>query len=135
MLHFQHTIVEIMKRILIIEDNKEIRENLEEFLSLNNFEVFTSIDGEAGIKLIHETYPHLIICDISMPRKNGYEVFDEIKPYINKNNIPFVFLTANAQEKDKAKGNASGAQAYVVKPYNSNELILLIKQLLEKEGQ
>lgn len=122
-----------MNKILIIEDNKEIRENLKEFLELYDYQVFTAPNGEEGVKSVYEIAPDFIICDISMPKKNGYEVFEEIKPFIRTNSIPFIFLTASAQEKDLAEGKASGAHAYVVKPYNSEDLLGLIRGLLSEK--
>lgn len=122
-----------MDKILIIEDNMEIRDNLEEYLLLCDFEVITAVNGEEGIKSVYEHLPNFIICDISMPIKNGYEVFSEIKPFIATNNIPFMFLTASAQQKDLAQGKATGADAYVVKPYDSENLLSLIRELLSKK--
>jgi len=121
-----------MEKILVIEDNKEIRDNLEEFLELSDYEVHTAPNGEEGVIKVYDLTPDFIICDISMPKKNGYEVFAEIKSFIRSNNIPFIFLTASAQQKDLAQGKASGADAYVIKPYKSDELLSLIKSILKE---
>jgi len=121
-----------MTKILVIEDNKEIRENLAEFLGIHNYQVSTAIDGAEGVSEVFQNTPDFIICDVSMPRKNGYEVFQEIKSFIHTNKIPFIFLTASAQEKDIASGETSGAHAYVVKPYNSEDLLRLIENILLK---
>lgn len=110
----------------------EIRENLEELLDLYDYNVSTAVNGAEGIAKVYEYTPDFIICDISMPLKNGYEVFEEIKPFIKSKNIPFIFLTASAQEKDIAEGKTSGAHAYVVKPYNSDELVGLIQRIMEE---
>lgn len=122
-----------MQKILIIEDNLNIRENLEEYLMLYDYKVFTAPNGLEGIESVRKHKPDFIICDISMPIKNGYEVFQEIQPYLKDNNVPFIFLTASAQEKDLAEGKASGADAYVVKPYNSEDLLKLIARLLNNK--
>jgi len=122
-----------MEKILIIEDNEDIRENLEEYLTLFNYNVITAKNGSEGIKAVYDNTPNFIICDISMPIKNGYEVFEEIKPFITSKKIPFIFLTASAQEKDLAQGKASGANAYIVKPYNSEQLLKLIRKILDEQ--
>lgn len=124
-----------MGKILVIEDNMEIRDNLEEFLMLSDFEVITAANGEEGIKSVFKNTPDFIICDISMPIKNGYEVFQEIKSFITTNSISFIFLTASAQQKDLAQGKASGADAYVVKPYDSEKLLELIKNILSQKKE
>lgn len=124
-----------MRKILVIEDNKEIRENLEEYLleeylTISDFIVCTAVNGLEGVNAVYEHEPDFIICDISMPIKNGYEVFQEIETHIRTQQIPFIFLTASAQEKDLAQGKASGADAYVIKPYDSAMLLQLIQSLL-----
>jgi len=121
-----------MEKILVIEDNLAIRENLEEFLMLHDYQVSTAKDGEEGISEVYENTPDFIICDISMPKKNGYDVFEEVKDFIKTRKIPFIFLTASAQEKDIAEGKVSGADAYVVKPYKSDELLELIRKILNQ---
>lgn len=113
----------------------EIRDNLEEYLMLFDFEVLTAPNGEVGIKSVYDNSPDFIICDISMPIKNGYEVFKEIKPFITTNSIPFIFLTASAQQKDLAEGKASGADAYVIKPYDSEKLLGLIRKILAEKRE
>lgn len=119
-----------MTKILVIEDNEDIRENLEELLELSNYQVVIAENGAIGIEKVFSEKPNLIICDISMPEKDGYEVFETITPFIKKNRIPFVFLTASAQEKDVAKGRTSGADAYITKPFQVDHLIKIISNLL-----
>ncbi len=121
-----------MYKILIIEDNQDIRENLEEILELADYKVITAENGVVGIEKFHAEFPNLIICDISMPFKNGYEVFEELTPSLKENQIPFMFLTASAQQKDIAIGRASGADAYLTKPFNTDFLLSTIKNLLKK---
>lgn len=122
-----------MKKILVIEDNEDIRENLEEILELNNFEVNVAENGAVGIDKAKAWMPDLIICDISMPIKDGYEVFETLDPFLKENDIRFVFLTASAQQRDIAKGRASGADAYRTKPFQVDELLQLINSLLGEQ--
>jgi len=108
-----------MDKVLIIEDNLDIRDNLEEILELADYDVFTAENGALGIDIAKTEQPNLILCDISMPIKNGYEVYETLKPFIKENTIGFIFLTASAQQKDIAKGKVSGADAYITKPFHT----------------
>ncbi len=119
-----------MKRILIIEDNDDIRNNLEELLELESYQVVTAKNGIIGIQKIISESPDFIMCDIAMPEKDGYEVFAHIKASPCHREIPFIFLTASAQERDIAKGKKLGVDAYITKPFHSNELLETIKELI-----
>jgi len=123
-----------MKKILIIEDNSAIRENLEELLMLSDYEVVTAADGEIGINRALRDLPDLILCDISMPKKDGYEVLKTLKEEDSVSQVPFVFLTANAQEKAIAIGKASAASNYLTKPCEVEELLVVIEKLLESSS-
>lgn len=120
-----------MYKILIIEDNTDIRENLEELLELCDYEVVTAENGAIGVEKFHTENPQLIICDVSMPVKNGYEVFAELRPSLATYKVPFIFLTASAQERDIAKGKVSGADVYMTKPYESDKLLEVISRFLK----
>lgn len=121
-----------MSTILVIEDNIDVRENLEELLEIYGFKTIAAENGEAGVTAYFENLPDLVISDIAMPIKNGYEVLEELSEHLAKTKTPFIFLTASAQEKQIAKGKASKADAYLVKPYQVDELIELINNLLAK---
>jgi len=120
-----------MKTILIIEDNNEIRENLEELLELKGYQTMTSPDGECGISKAQEGKPDLILCDVAMPKKNGYEVFEAMKSSSITSKIPFVFVTASAQERDIAMGKMVGAEAYITKPFEVDNLLSIIGSILD----
>jgi len=119
-----------MNTILIIEDNLDIRENLEELLELEGFKVASASNGKIGLDKALLLKPDLILCDISMPVKNGYEVFKalQLPPFSHK--IPFVFLTASAQQKEIAIGKSIGADAYITKPFDMPELLITINKIL-----
>ena len=116
-----------MKTILIIEDNTDIRENLEEILEFDNYKVITAPNGKIGLEKAHLENPDLILCDIAMPEKNGYEVFAASQSPSFPHKIPFIFLTASAQERDIAMGKTFGADAYMTKPFQIDELLSTIK--------
>jgi CheY-like chemotaxis protein len=121
-----------MKHLLIIEDNKYIRENLEEILELEGYQVTSASNGEIGIEKALKVKPDCILCDISMPVKTGYEVFETLKPFLQSNSIPFVFLTASAQQKEIARGKIAGVDGYLTKPFQMKELLKVIEGLLKK---
>jgi len=121
-----------MKKILIIEDNDDIRDNLEEIFELEAYEYESAPNGKIGIEKALQYFPDLILCDIAMPEKNGYEVFNDLKTFLSTNKIPFIFLTANAQEKEIAAGRKLGVDDYVTKPYQLELLLSTIKKLIHK---
>ena len=120
-----------MQKILVIEDNDDIRENLEEILELSEYQVSTAENGAIGIEKASKEQYDLIICDIAMPLKNGYEVFKTLSPLLQSQQTPFIFLTASAQERDIAKGKISGADAYLTKPFQIDFLLETISNLLK----
>ena len=119
-----------MKKILIIEDNLENRENLEEILEMEGYQIVTASNGLIGLEKARTENHDLILCDIAMPEKNGYEVFDTIVTRNSNCKTPFIFLTAYAQEKEIAFGKKLGADAYLTKPYKVEELLQVIKNLI-----
>lgn len=123
-----------MKTILIIEDDINIRENLEEILGLDGYLATSAPDGKIGLQKAQLENPNLILCDIAMPEKNGYEVFAtlQLPPFTPK--IPFIFLTASAQEKEIVMGKRLGADAYMTKPFDVDELLKTIKDILKKKS-
>ncbi len=120
-----------MDKILIIEDQIEIRENLEEYLELCNFQVRTAPNGRVGLELMNQETPDLIICDVAMPVMDGYEVLQRVRANPSTVNVPFVFLSASAQEKDIAKGIQAGSNGYFTKPIATDELERAIRELLK----
>lgn len=120
------------KIILIIEDDANILENSAEFLKEEGFEVFTANNGVEGIQKAIEVIPDLIISDISMPLKSGYEVCKTLQAIPDTGTIPFIFLTAKVQKDDLRQGMQLGADDYLTKPFNYAELLKSIRLRLEK---
>jgi DNA-binding response OmpR family regulator len=119
-----------MSKILIIEDNQDIRENIEELLSLHDYDTSVANNGETGIEKALSEHPQLILCDVTMPKKNGFEVLEILRKNPDTSQTPFVFITSKAQEKDIVKGRLSGADAYITKPFQSEELLGVIEGFL-----
>lgn len=124
-----------MSKILIIEDNLDIREGLEEILELRHFVVNSANNGETGIARIQEDKPDLILCDVAMPRKNGYEVLEYVRSNPATATIPFIFITASAEERDIAMGKMAGADDYLAKPFPSSKLFESIARLLNENRE
>jgi CRP/FNR family transcriptional regulator, polysaccharide utilization system transcription regulator len=122
----------IMKKILIIEDNQDVRENTGEILELANFEVIMAENGKRGVELAKKELPDLIICDIMMPELDGYGVLRMLSKDTSTAAIPFIFLTAKAEKEDIRKGMGMGADDYLTKPFDDMELLDAIEVRLKK---
>lgn len=121
-----------MKRILLIEDNQDIRENTSEILSLADYEVLTAENGKVGVQLVQREKPDLIICDIMMPELDGYGVLHILSKNPETAKIPFIFLTAKTEKADIRKGMELGADDYLTKPFSDTELLNAIETRLRK---
>lgn len=121
-----------MKKILLIEDNNDMRENTAEILELANYNVFTAKNGKEGVELAQKEKPDLIICDIMMPILDGYGVLHLLSKNTETENIPFIFLTAKAERSDMRKGMEMGADDYLTKPFDDIELLNAIESRLKK---
>lgn len=123
-----------MDKILVIEDEYSIRYNLKEILTLHDFEVVLAENPQEGLFLATEKSPNLILCDIAMPTMNGYELLKTLKNNPETMDIPFIFLTAKIDRKDQRYGMELGADDYISKPFQIDELIKAIKIRLAKKA-
>ena len=123
-----------MKRILLIEDNLEVRENTGEILSLANYEVLMAENGKSGVELAIRELPDLIICDIMMPELDGYGVLHILSKKMETAQIPFIFLTAKTEKADIRKGMTLGADDYLTKPYDDTDLLNAIESRFRKSA-
>lgn len=121
-----------MKKILIIEDNEDIRENTAEILELDGFETITAPNGKVGIEKALSEHPDLIICDIMMPELDGYGVLHILGKKDETAGIPFIFLTAKVERSDMRKGMVLGADDYLTKPFEDTELLDAVETRLRK---
>jgi len=122
-----------MTKILVIEDEELIRELIEDLLIVEEFEVITSENGEQGVELAKQYLPDLIICDVMMPKMDGYAVLTTLKDNPETNTIPFIFLTAKSTKTDQRQGMELGADDYLTKPFTRAELMGAIAIRLEKK--
>jgi DNA-binding response OmpR family regulator len=121
-----------MQHILLIEDNKEVRENTAEILELAGYKVNTAADGKKGVEQVNKNKPDLIICDIMMPVLDGYGVLHLLGKNAETVNIPFIFLTAKTERTDVRKGMEMGADDYITKPFDKIELLNAVESRLKK---
>jgi len=124
-----------MKKILIIEDNNDIRENVVEILELANYQVFEADNGKTGVDLAIKNLPDVILCDIMMPELDGYGVLYLLNKNPDTATIPFIFLTAKAERIDLRKGMEMGADDYLTKPFDDIDLLNAIETRLKKKEQ
>lgn len=121
-----------MKKILVIEDNQDVRENIAEILELSGYEVVTSVNGKEGVIAVNQSHPDLILCDVMMPDLDGFGVLKILNYNPLTSNIPFIFLTAKAEKSDFRKGMGLGASDYITKPFDDTELLDAIEIRLKK---
>lgn len=122
------------QKILVIEDNIDIRENIVELLSLSGFDTIEAVDGREGAKFALQELPDLILCDIMMPGLDGYGVLHILSKHRETHNIPFIFLTAKAEKSDMRKGMTLGADDYITKPFDETDLLTAIENRLKKSA-
>ena len=120
------------KSILIMDDYEPLLESIVRFLSMEGFKIYSAKDGAEGIQKAIQYKPDLIICDIGMPKINGYKVYKTLENTPSTASIPFIFLTAKAQPKDFRAGLLLGADDYIIKPFELDELLMSINKRLEK---
>jgi len=121
-----------MKKILLIEDDIVLRENTAELLEFSGYQVETASNGRAGVEVAKKYKPSIIVCDIMMPELDGYGVLELLSKYELTKYIPFIFLSAKTERQDIRKGMDLGADDYITKPFNEEELISAIESRIAK---
>lgn len=123
------------KKILIVDDEVHIKmlleQTLEELEDDFDVELFTASDGEEGLEFIRNERPDLVFLDIMMPKMNGYEVCRIVMEDDDLNHIKIILLTAKGQEVDRKQGLELGAEMYMTKPFDPDEILKVSKELLE----
>lgn len=123
-----------MPTLLVIEDEAPLRANLVRILTAEGYRVIAAADGDEGVRRVREDRPDLVICDILMPRLDGYGVLASLRSRPETAALPFIFLTASADKDDLARGLQSGANDYVTKPFKIADLLAAVRRRLPTEG-
>lgn len=121
------------KKIVVIEDEPQLRKNLAIILSQENFEPILAEDGASGLDMIRQHNPQMVLCDISLPHLNGIQVLKEIRSTPQMNLTPFIFLTARSEKSDQRMGMALGADDYISKPFTPEDLLRAIHMQMTKQ--
>jgi CRP-like cAMP-binding protein len=124
-----------MKKVLVIEDNIEVRENIVEILELYGYEAEEAENGKIGVQKALESIPHLILCDVMMPELDGFGVLNILSKKPETAHIPFIFLTAKSEKEDWRRGMNLGADDYITKPFFKDELLQVIEVRLKKNDR
>lgn len=112
-----------MKKILIIEDNEDFCLIISEFLRIKNFQLICAKNGLIGLNIAKDQQPDLILSDINMPELNGYEVLEGLRNNISTATIPFIFITSEEDEAYRCRALLLGANGYLIKPVDIDELL------------
>lgn len=122
----------MVKRILIADDEPNIVISLEFLMKREGFEVLIANDGEEAVRRIRGDRPDLVLLDVMMPKKSGFEVCQEVKADPGLADVRILMLTAKGRDTEVAKGLALGADAYMTKPFSTKELVERVRSLLER---
>ena len=120
-----------MARLLVVEDDKDIALALRLLLSRSGYTVEHAADGRAGLRLVYELRPDLLLLDIGLPTMDGWEVLERVRDI---SDLPILLLTAHGQESEKVRGLRGGADDYLTKPFTNAELLARVEALLRRAG-
>ncbi|MCP5157963.1 MAG: response regulator [Gammaproteobacteria bacterium] len=121
-------------KILVVDDEPNIVLSLEFLMKQAGFQVRTASDGEAALAAITAEPPDLVLLDVMMPRKNGYEVCQAIRAHPDWASVRIIMLTAKGREVEREKGLALGADDYITKPFSTQEVVERVRELLAEAG-
>ncbi|MFA6313743.1 MAG: response regulator [Sterolibacterium sp.] len=123
------------RKILIVDDEPNIVISLEFLMKREGFTVSVAVDGEEALQKIAETQPDLVLLDVMMPKKSGFEICQEVRANPAWTAIKIVMLTAKGRDTEVQKGVALGADAYVTKPFSTKELVATVRSVLGLDGK
>ena len=122
-----------MKKILLVDDEQDIVETLKFVLESEGYTCFCAYNGEDGLKLAKEIVPDLMVLDVMMPKINGFKISRLLKYDAKYKDIPIIMLTARSQESDKQIGEETGADVYITKPFDLDEVLSTVNRLLKEK--
>ena len=124
-----------MAKILAVDDERNIARLVQVNLERQGHQVTVAYDGEEALQKVAQEKFDLIVCDVMMPRKDGFQVLNELKANPATADIPVIMLTAKAQDADVFRGWSSGVDCYLTKPFNPQELVNFVQRVLESQNQ
>jgi two-component system alkaline phosphatase synthesis response regulator PhoP len=124
-----------MPKILVVDDQVHIVRLVQVNLERAGYQVVTAYDGDEALQKVKTERPDLVVCDVMMPKKDGFEVLRELKADPETRDIPVIMLTAKAQDADVFRGWASGVDCYLTKPFNPQELLAFVKRVLQSREE
>ena len=131
--HEELRLGEVMKKILIVDDEQDIVESLKFVLETADYTCYCAYNGEDGLRLAKELVPDLIILDVMMPKINGYKISRLLKFDKKYKDIPILMVTARSQEEDKLIGEETGADEYITKPFEMEDVVNRVNKYLRKD--
>lgn len=120
------------KKILVVDDEKDICRIMKRILEQEGFEVFEAYDGQEALSKVFEISPDIMVIDVQMPGKNGFQVCEEIRKDPIYKELPILMLTVRSSKEDRLQGFTSGVDEYMVKPFDMSEIVARIKVVLER---
>lgn len=118
--------------ILLLDDEDKLLEALSKYLKIKNFNVLTASSVRMALQLIKKISPDLLIVDVMIPLETGYDFVSSLKKINNQSNIPFIFLTGKGMTHDRIKGYSMGCEGYITKPFDPEELVTVINNIISK---
>jgi DNA-binding response OmpR family regulator len=125
----------VSKKILIADDEPSIVAALEFLLLRGGYEVQVARDGEQTLELVDGFNPDLVLLDVMMPRRSGYEVCTRIRERADRRHVKIIMLTAKGRDAEVSKGLSMGADLYVTKPFSTRELMAKIRELVDSDSE
>jgi len=122
-------------RLLVVEDDTALLEGLRDILELSGYQVRTARNGVEGLAVLANYLPDLIVSDINMPRMDGYEFYSQVRARPDWVSVPFIFLTAKSEKADVRRGKMLGADDYVTKPFEEDDLLVAVQAKLNRRAQ
>lgn len=122
-----------MLRILLVEDEENIRETVKLNLELDNYEVVATADGKKALKYTKEQHFDLLILDVMLPEVSGFQICEQVR--LTNREVPIIFLTAKDTAQDRVMGLRKGADDYLTKPFNLEELLLRVERLIQRTSK
>ena len=121
-----------MPRILVVDDDKQIVRLIQSYLERANYQVMTAYDGETALHIIRRERPDLIVLDLMLPNRDGWEITRTIRSDQNLATLPVIMLTARVEDTDKIVGLELGADDYIAKPFNPHEVVARVRAVLRR---